>query len=280
MNTPDYTPTERVFRGWMLISACVYALAIPFFLLAGAHIVPVINTISAPLFPLPEYPLPPSGIEGAFWRILGVSMMAMLTWACVTAYSDVRGKGWVVHIVLLSKLCSTLSYLAFFAARHQLAYLVGALTDGPIFLCTLALWYAASARGRLIDAKEEDILSAIGEAIVPHGGAFALGFRDIRTECLADIRRMLAALDPMTLLATRLILRLLNAAPIFRGLRPRTLRSMPPAERSEFLARIEGSRFSSPRMMFVMIKVLVLFSFFNHPAAQEAVGYAAPAEVE
>ena len=271
METSNLTPAERVFRAWMLICAVMFGFAMPFFFFGGVWIVRVINAIS-PSF-LPAYPVPASGFEGAFWRVLGVSMMAMLTWVCCCIYQDVRGRGYLVTVILISKFCSTALYGILFVSDHRLAYLVGALTDGPIFVITLVLWYVASCGDRYLDSKEEAILTALGAAFVPRGGPFALGYPDLEEQSLAGSRQLLAALDPLAQAGARLILRAINWAPLVIGFRCRTLLKMQIEERPLFLMRLEGNRSSTIRMMTVATKALALFPFFNQPAAAEAVGY-------
>jgi len=276
MGTTDLTRAERAFRAWMLICAIMFLFAVPLFLFAGVWIVPAINLISAKLLPLPLYPLPPSGLEGAFWRVLGVSMMAMLTWACLRVWSDVRRYGWVVGVVLISKLCSSVCYLSFFLIHHEFAYLVGVLTDGPIFLITLVLWFGAAPGNKFLSQKEESILTILGDAILPRGGAFRVGYQDLQAECLADTRRILATMDPLTLLGFRFMLRGLNLTPLFVARRAQTVLTMHPNERAAFLIRLEEHRGVFAHMMIIAAKMLVLLPFFNQRAGEEAVGYVAP----
>ena len=273
MRNEELTRAEGALRVWMLICAILFGFAVPFFLFGGVWIVPAINAISARICSLPLYALPESGMEGAFWRVLGVSMMAMLTWVCVAASVDVRRNCRLVPIMLVSKLCSTLCYLGLFIAFHPLAYLVGVLTDGPIFLVTLALWYLSSPGDRYIDDKEERILAAIGGALVPRGGAFELGYADLRDRCVAGVRRMMAVMDPVALLGTRLLFRTVNLSPILFGLRGCTLLGMLPEDRPGWLTRLERHRLGPVRMMIVAVKAYAAVPFFNEPEAAQAVGY-------
>jgi hypothetical protein len=257
----------------MLVSALMFGFAVPFFFLAGGWIVPVINAISGRLCSLPLYPLPPDGMEGAFWRVLSVSMMAMLTWACWKIVQDVRRYSHLTPIILLSKFCSTSLYLVLFASDHYLAYLIGALTDGPIFLLTWFLWFLARPAEQCLDRREEDIVVMIGDALMPPGGAFSTGFIDVRRECLADIRRSLSALAPMPLFGTRLFLRILNVAPMLAGLRFGTLLKASRTERSALLMRLESHRWWGFRAMVMAVKTIVMMAFFNQPEVSRAVGY-------
>jgi hypothetical protein len=273
MDNTKLLPAERAFRMWMLISALMFGFAVPFFFFGGAWIVPVINFISGHLCSLPPYPLPPDGMEGAFWRVLGVSMMTMLTWASWKIFQDVRRYSHLTPIILLSKCCSTSLYLVLFASDHHLAYLIGALTDGPIFVLTFVLWYLSRPADQCIDAREEDILAAIGEAFAPPGGAFGVGFADLRRECLADVRRSLASLSPMPLLGTRLLIRAVNIAPLLAGLRLGTLLSAAPAERSALLTRLESHRWWLFRGMVMGLKTVTMLAFFNQDGVAQTVGY-------
>lgn len=266
-------PAERAFRLWMLISALMYGFAVPFFFFGGALIVPVVNFISARLCSLPLYPLPSDGMEGAFWRVLSVSMMAMLTWACWKIYVDVRQYSHLTPVILISKCCSTSLYLALFLSDHYLAYLVGVLTDGPIFLLTWFLWYMARPAGQYLDRHEEDVLAAVGDALVPPGGVYSAGFTDLRRECMADIRRSLASLSPLSLLGIRVMARMLNIAPMLAGLRFSTLLKASRAERAALLQRIEGHRWWVFRVMVMSLKTFLVLSFFNQPEVAGEVGF-------
>lgn len=271
VESKGWMPAERVFRIWMLISTCMYVLGCVSFVLIGQFIPPVINSISRAFLPLPLYPLPADTPEGAFWRVLAVSMMAMITWICAQAYRDPRKHGNLVAVLLVSKGCSTLCYTVFFILYGHLAYIIGFVTDGPIFLITAALWYAAAGGERCLTAGEERILMAIGDAFMPRGGRFAFGYDDAPAPCLADTSRMLSALDMRTMVMIRLSLHLLNWAsiPTFR----RRLTSLALHERVQVLTRLEVKRNALLRMVLVTAKVLTIAPFFERPEAIEAVGY-------
>jgi len=155
MDETGLTLAERRFRMWMLVSAWMYALAGLFFLVAGTRIAPLVNDISKRFLPLPLYPLPAEEPEGAFWLVLTLSLMAMITYICRAAYLDIRRNGRLVPILLLAKSSSSVFYLVFFIAHRQLIYLVGFFTDAPLFLLTLVLWIPVvrQNQSRTIDTK-------------------------------------------------------------------------------------------------------------------------------
>jgi hypothetical protein len=274
METIELTRAERRFRIWMLISAWMYATGGMEFLLGGDMILQTINSLSARVFPgLPLYPLPGTSTEGKFWLTLGLSMMAMITYICWAIYRDVRRNCRWATILLLSKFCSSVFYLGFFVADGHLAYLVGFLTDSPLFIITLALWVPATVGDRWIDDTEEDILAAIGEAMFPRGGAFPEGYVDFRKECIEDTRKMFAELYPTTRMGARMMLRALDLSPWFLLFSPATLRRLPIGKRQELLRRIEQHGFYGFRMIFLMVKIFVAMPFFNREKTLRAVGY-------
>lgn len=274
MCTVQLTPAEKRFRIWMFLSAWMYALSGLFFLVGGHMIAPFVNQAGARFFTsLPPYPLPSDGHEGAFWLVLSLSMMAMITYICRSVYLDVRRNSGMVPVLLLSKFCSSALYLGFFVSTGQLAHLVGALTDGPLFLVTLYLWFPASPGNKYLDQTEEDIYVAAGQALVPRGGAFESGFEDFREQCLVDGRQLLAALSPVALAVFRLMLRMIDFLPIFLTLRFRTFRRLSLDERQAFLLRMENHPRAVVRMTFLAVKLNTLMPLFNQPAMEHITGW-------
>ena len=271
----ELTQEERAFRGWMFVSIGLYGIAGAFFLIWGDWVPRCINAFSARSVNLPLYP----DSEGAFWRVLSVSMMAMITWIALSVYRDLHANRPLVSVLLLSKCCSTGLYAVFFIQRRELVYLVGVLTDGPLFLITWALWFVARPGARCLDRKEEQILLALGEAILPRGGAFPEGYGDVAGACLADLRRLVSAQQVATRLFTRIVLRTLDLLPMLLTLRPHTLQSVPLEERSRWLARIETHWFAPFRMMLLALKAYTVLPFFNQPSVARAIGYDSEARI-
>lgn len=283
MPVSQLTRAEQVFRRWMLISAWMYAVSGLFFLVAGPHMAWVFNDLGDRLtfalgVVLPAYPLPADDREGAFWLVLSLSMMAMITYICRAAYLDLRRNAGLVPLLLLSKFCSSAIYLGFFLATGQLAHLVGTLTDGPLFLVTLALWFPASRGDRFLDRTEEEIYLAAGETLAPRGGAFEAGYADFREESLKDAQRLFAALSPVALAVFRMMLRFVDLLPIFIIRKPRTFRRLKPEERLAFLNRLEHSPRTAVRMTFFAIKLDVLLPLFNRPEMERVTGWDKPRE--
>jgi hypothetical protein len=242
-------------------------------LFGGGLILRVINGISARVFPaLPLYPLPETSPEGEFWLVLSCSMLAMIAYICRSAYLDFRRNGRLVPILLLSKFCSSVLYLAFFITNGPLAYLVAFCIDGSLLLLTFALWLSAASVECLISCVDEDIIAAIGDALFPRGGAFDIGYSDFREANIDDTKKMFAAYYPHMLLGVKLMLRAFDWSPLFLIFRPTTIRRLPLEARQQLLRRIENHWFFGLRMMFTAVKLFVAMPFFNRGEAVMAVG--------
>jgi len=122
-------------RGWMVISAFMYFFAGLYFLFLQNKLLEQINKVSSLLFK-ERFPLIPASTE-KFWLVLTSSMMLMLVVISVFVAGNPEKYIAMVIILLFSKACSTGLYIWFFLKDRYFAYLVGALTDGPLFVITL-----------------------------------------------------------------------------------------------------------------------------------------------
>ncbi len=134
-------PGLLYLRYWMIASAVMYFVAGLFFLFLQNRLLEQMNTVSAKLFQDRFPPIPLSTEK--FWLILTSSMMLMLVLLCAFVAMDPKKFLAMVFIILASKCCSTLLYLILFARKKYWAYLVGALTDGPLFVVTLIIFIQA-----------------------------------------------------------------------------------------------------------------------------------------
>ena len=130
-------------KTWMIISAVIYGGGMLSFLFGQNLLLENLNKTSQLLF-RDRFPLIPLSTE-KFWLTLTTSMMLMLTALCIFAAADPKKYLAMVVIILLSKAGSTSQYLyLFFKQQRYFAYLVGALTDGPLFLVTLYFFLRAA----------------------------------------------------------------------------------------------------------------------------------------
>ena len=270
MNKIKYllTPAERRFRCWMWFSFFMYAFGLPFFLIFGRQIAAGLNRFPAMIVHNPPWPPAGVGMEVNFWQVLGVSLMAILALVCLFIARDVRRFGPVILALLAAKLVSTLCYGGFYIADGNGAYLVGALTDGFIFLLTAVLWLMASPGDRYLDRHETRVLTAVGEALLPQGGTLPKGYDEAQERCLIETRRMLAAQIEQDVLMTRIMLRLVDVLPFFLGFSRRFHNLAVPA-RAAFFERMEACRISLLRIMATGLKLYVVAPFFNVPEGEE-----------
>ena len=131
-----------LLRNWMIVSVILYVGGGFNFLLGQNRLLEVMNRVSTRLF-RDRLPLIPASTE-KFWLVLTTSMMLMLVVCCGMAAISVEKYYLLVIPVLFSKACSTFSYLILFSfQKRYFAYMVGALTDGPLFVITLIIYLRA-----------------------------------------------------------------------------------------------------------------------------------------
>lgn len=260
----QWLPAEIRFRRWMWLSFWVYLFGLPIFLFLGRQIAAFLNGFPARLGQAPPWPPAGSGMEVVFWQVLGVSLMAILAVLCLYIARDVRRYGPLVTALLAAKLVSTVCYTAFFLAGGNGGFLIGALVDGVIFLVTITLWFMAAPGERYLDRYETRVLVAVGETLLPRGGAFPEGYGDARDRCLDEARRMLSAQGESDVLVTRLMLRSVDLLPFCLGFFGRFHR-LDPSSRAAFFERLEVCRISLLRMMATGLKLYVVAPFFNIP---------------
>jgi hypothetical protein len=135
-------PAMESLKIWMIISAVIYGFGLLSFMFGQNLLLENLNRTSQLLF-RDRFPLIPLSTE-KFWLTLTDSMMIMLTTICIFAAVNPEKYLAMVFIILVSKASSTTQYLYFFFKQKKyFAYLVGALTDGPLFLITLYFFIRA-----------------------------------------------------------------------------------------------------------------------------------------
>jgi len=127
-----------LLRAWV-VSFVVAGL---YFLFFQNQLIKQVNFISSDVLKL-SLPLLPESTE-KFWLVLTISLMATITVLSYIAQKDIRKN--IVYVVplLVSKFVSTSFFILFFFVHiHSLAYIVGALTDGSIFVITFIFYLIA-----------------------------------------------------------------------------------------------------------------------------------------
>lgn len=135
------TSEERALKRLLQFWAVLFLIAGLVFVFFPNLIVQSLNHLALKIAPsLPTLPLS----EDRFWIVLMFSLMVTLTFLCYSAQDDLRRRKDLVQFVLISKITSTLFFLIFFFVdRMALAYLMGMLVDGSIFVITLIFYSRA-----------------------------------------------------------------------------------------------------------------------------------------
>jgi len=128
----------------MAFSAVLYGLGALSFAVAPVAL-HALREVAPQIFPLLEYLVPTPEVAALNWHALAVSMMVTITVCSAYAARDPVGNKNFAVPVMFSKVTSTVMALATFALHgRDLAYLVVAITDFPLFLITWALWRRVS----------------------------------------------------------------------------------------------------------------------------------------
>jgi len=264
---------EIWFQRWMHLLCVSFLVTAIFFLVCGGSLPRWLDTAGKETSILAPYPASSHG-EGAFWRILAVSMMCMLTWSCRRIYSDPgKNRSWVT-LVLISKLVSSFLYLVFFLFTFQVPYLVGWITDGALFLITLALWIPASTGIHVLTETERDILATLGDTLVPRGGAFQDGYKDHASISLDRAEDLISAQPKLTQIVSRLLLHLMDISPIITCISFRRMRNLPLTARSRVMDRMETHKIHWFRWVVFAAKLYALGPLYSLPEVQINLGLA------
>lgn len=125
----------------MMFWSFAFSIALCVFVFATNELFAAINDLSLRF--TPELPLMPESSE-RFWLALTTSLMITLIYMSTKIALDVNRNLNLMTPFLLSKLVSTLSFLVFFfLGTNHFAYLIGAVTDGSIFIVTAAVYSRA-----------------------------------------------------------------------------------------------------------------------------------------
>jgi len=135
----DTTKAERQLVILLRIWTISFIITAIYFLLFQNDLIKHLNYISTNMLKLNLDPLPESTEK--FWLALTLSMMATISALSYLAQKDIRKNIGYVIPLLLSKFVSTFFFVLFFFLHLKaFAYIVGALTDGSIFIITLVFY--------------------------------------------------------------------------------------------------------------------------------------------
>jgi len=156
----NYTTSERYLTYLMRAYAALFAIVGFLFLLFPWFMLHIIDKLSEnpfvlwilrdnPLFTWIGWELPHAKVNAHgtpaeyFWVFLSFSMMMTIATCSYVASKDIRKNRAVIIPLILSKLSSSLSALAFYSAKGVFAHFVIFISDFPLFLLTLYLYLKA-----------------------------------------------------------------------------------------------------------------------------------------
>lgn len=122
---------------------------------------------------------------------------------------------------------------------------------------------------KVLDRKLYVITQAIADTIIPSGGAFQLGARDVDAVLLFD--NYIDQLGKLPLKLIKTVIYLFEYAPMLTRFKRFT--KMNPEQRLRYLQSWENSRFASERNILVMLKMLILMPFYSDDAVANAINY-------
>lgn len=144
MLDPSLTRQEKylvmILRWWIVL----FALAALGFIIFPDQILKYLNVIGSSAFGWNAPAIGPS--TERFWLILTVALMTVLIISAIKAQQSVIKNTAYVKIIIISKLTSTIGFVAaFLFLNYSFAYLAGAAIDGFILFVTWFAYRRASA---------------------------------------------------------------------------------------------------------------------------------------
>ncbi len=122
---------------------------------------------------------------------------------------------------------------------------------------------------KVFDQKAYNIVRAIADTIIPPGGAFDVDPKAVDPVLLLD--NYIDSLSALQLKAIRAIISTIEYAPMVTRLRRFT--KMSPGQRLRYLQGWENSRIFSKRNIFLLLKMLIMMSYYSDDAVAEAIQY-------
>ncbi len=261
---------ERAITLIFQLLAATFALVGSIFLLFPNGTVRTINAAGSVFRIFP--PAPESELR--FWLSLAVSYMALVTVLAWLIQRDPRRYRHLMPVLAVGKFTSSFTCLLFFVfSSPAFLYLLNFLVDGSIVLVALGCyaWLGLEERAAPGDQSGTDALmpEALVDALLPAGGAFAVGARDtpVSSELQAYLCKMLPG-GPITL---ALLLRALNYGPLLFGPRPVRFVSLSADDRQVYLAGFERARFAPRRQLIAALKLVTMLHFYDYPQVQQAI---------
>lgn len=132
------TPAQKKLKVLLQIWMLAFTATTVIFIFFAGDFLNLINQLSLNWFgSLPLLPLPVHN----FWLVLTISLMTTLVYLCYLAQDDLANRLILLKPILVSKFVSTVGFFAYFVFHVKaLAYLVGIVSDGFVFMLTFMFY--------------------------------------------------------------------------------------------------------------------------------------------
>src|SRR3954468_5833194 len=212
------------------------------------------------------------------WLSLGFAYMTVITFLAWIASTDVVRYRPMILALAAGKAASSITSLIFFIEDDVFAYLLNGIVDGSLVFASLLLWSLAGRVGSPaapplrrppgLRAAELRTLRAIAEAIAP--GEDGLPAAETEVAVAEPLARFLSKLPARTVQVVRVALRTFELLPF-----PWRFSRMSAEARSQYMAKMEASRFSVYRDLLLLGKLLSMIAWARDERVRSAVGFEA-----
>lgn len=121
------------------------------------------------------------------------------------------------------------------------------------------------------------IFQSLGEAFVPSGGPFEIGGGKVDITRRFEFFALSFGRKPFF---TKIFLHIFNFLPILLFHKPRSFVSLSQEEKEKFLLKLRESRFSVFRGIYILLRALVLLTFYSLKEICDVIGYKTECEAD
>ncbi len=122
---------------------------------------------------------------------------------------------------------------------------------------------------KVFNQKLYNIIQVIGDTIVPSGGAFQIGSKDVDGALLLD--HYIDRMSKLQLKLIKLILYVFEYTPMLTKFKK--FSAMTPEQRLSYLLSWENSRFLFKRNIFLLIKMMIMMAVYSDDRVSAAIDY-------
>ncbi len=114
-----------------------------------------------------------------------------------------------------------------------------------------------------------EVFRAVAVTVVPRDNGFPTGAADI--DMMAVLQDTVHAFGKRIILL-RIFFHFIDVLPVVTLFRPRRFRNLCTEDRDAFLRRLGESRWGINRMIFLLIKAIMVMVFYSSPEAERQIG--------